>query len=658
MTLSPILRAKLNKFMEDYELKDMDNDDAFERFVNYHILSQQYPGAFDVDSELMDLICVGGGFDLGLDGIAISLNGRLIRNEEDIDDNLLAQKKGKFEITFIQSKYREKFDLGEYMKFTNGVIDFLNEEIKSPANEDIKKWHNVYMHMISDAVITKWDNGPVINLVYCSLGDCQDNEHAKGNNENVKAVIESKGIFDSISIRIVDSKSLLNIVNSNDSSYTEVVGVVDSMPLPQVDKVDNSSVIMCSANELIKLLTIDNMLRRNLFTDNVRDYQGDTSINREIHNTIINNPQEFVLLNNGITIVCDEMREVNRKITIKNPQIVNGCQTCNVLFNCWKNDYDLSNAYVVVKVIASSDSSIVSNIIKGTNRQNIVYDEAFEVTKDFHKCLEEYFKTIQHGSFEKIYYERRSKQFEGDDLVKPCQKVSFRSLIQSFVSIFLYKVHEGHHHESRLLQDYRDDIFLDTQSFAPYYLASFLNLQLDWMIRRKNVDKHYTVYKYHVLLILKELIGGESPNINNKKQIEKYCENFLEKIKTFEELLQYTQKACEMFDVITEEWVRQHSKYSIKDNYLFTSFMLEHIHSGDAKKIEKTSEKTLAGRILNFQTDKNGDYYGFIQKENQNIRYHEKNNPGIKYSDVGREVFYDVENSGTGIYATHMRFVN
>lgn len=75
MTLSPILRAKLNKYIRDYGLDKLSEDEAFERFVNYHVLSQQYPGVFSSENELLDAICVGGGNDLGIDGIAISLNG-------------------------------------------------------------------------------------------------------------------------------------------------------------------------------------------------------------------------------------------------------------------------------------------------------------------------------------------------------------------------------------------------------------------------------------------------------------------------------------------------------------------------------------------------------------------------------------------------------
>lgn len=652
MNLTPILRAKLSKFINNFELEGS-ADENFERFVNYHILSQDYPGIFDVDYELLDTICVGGGNDLGIDGIAITLNGKLIRTKEEVDDILSVQHKGRFTLTFIQSKNKEKFDLGEYMKFTSGIVDFLNEEIKAPANNDIDNWHDLYKYIISDDIIIKWESAPIINIIYVSLGIWDGQQHIRAHEENVRTIITNNGIFEQQNYRYIDGKLLDDIVNSNESYYTAVIQVIDSMPLPPVESVDNSSIIMCAASELIKLLTNDDVLRRNLFTDNVRDFQGDTTINQEIKDTLKGESQEFVLLNNGITIVCDEMLEVNRKITIKNPQVVNGCQTCNVLYNCYKDNVELTSTVVIVKVIAASNNNIVSRIIKGTNRQNIVYDEAFEVTKSFHKYLEEFFSTVQVKGFDKIYYERRSKQFDGDLSVKVSQKVNFRALIQSVVSLFLYKVDEGHHHESRLLSDYKNRIFKDEQSYFPYYVACFLYNQIDWMFRRKELDKKYITYRYHIMLITKELLCGKSPDINIKKEIEKYCNDLLDAIGDKDKLLNVALKACEKFDDITHMWIKDNgesAKYHIKDNPAFTNYLLKKIDNDIFVQELLEPESFLDGKILNIKTDRNGMFYGVIKRKAENIMFFEEQNPNIDMSYIGRNVlFQEVESRGVRV---------
>lgn len=657
MTLGPILKAQLARYIHNYELQDLKEDDAFELFVNNNILSQKHPGAFSSDSELLSVISVGGGNDLGLDGISISLNGRMVRSKEEIDDILTVCKKGKFEFTFIQSKNREKFDLGEFTKYTTGVLDFLNEKIKSPVNQDVRYWHEIYNYIMSNEIIVKWECAPSIHFVYVTLGVWENNPHILGNAENTRMILKQNYSFEEITFRYVDAQLLTEIINGNENCYSAVLEVVDSMPLPQVNKVDNSSVIMCRVSEFLKLLTDNGVLRRNLFEDNVRDYQGDTTINQEIRNTLENSAQNFVLLNNGITIVCDEMHEGNRKVSLKNPQIVNGCQTCNIIFRCSQDDIDLSDAYAIIKVIASDDSSIVNSIIKGTNRQNIVYDETFEVTRDFHKLLEDYFAEMQIEKYDKILYERRSKQYEDDPLVKPYQKANFRVLIQSFVSLFLYKAEEGHHHEARLLNDFKKRVFLDHHSFLPYYLAAFIYLQVERLFKSRVVNKEYYTYKLQIMLILKEMLGGQSPDINQKKDVENYCTSFISLITEKGSLEGDLAVACDKFENIKKKWVSikgDSYKYSIKDNPEFTKFMLDSLYEKECVLTDE-SNPVECGRVIDIKTDKYGDYFGFIRHSPENIFIHEKNNPDMNLSYIGKEVLYEIVRQDNRQYGINVK---
>ena len=219
MNLKPILRANLQKYIEDFELKNLSEDEAFERFVNYQILSESYPGVFENDSELLDLITVGGGNDLGFDGIAISLNDRLIRSKEDIDDLLSIYNKARFEITLIQSKNREKLELGEFMKFTNGIVELLNDTITSPANGDIIRWHDILQYILSDNIIIKWDSDPIVNTIYVTSGKWDNNQHFLGHEKTIRGVIDDKGCFIMSKFRYVDAVKLTSIVKSNASRY-------------------------------------------------------------------------------------------------------------------------------------------------------------------------------------------------------------------------------------------------------------------------------------------------------------------------------------------------------------------------------------------------------------------------------------------------------
>ena len=74
---------------------------------------------------------------------------------------------------------------------------------------------------------------------------------------------------------------------------------------------------------------------------------------------------------------------------------------------------------------------------KSYGKMNVSEDEAFEITRDFHKNLENFFLFMpsKGEDYEKIYYERRSKQYADNPTILATQKINFRLLIQSVVAI-------------------------------------------------------------------------------------------------------------------------------------------------------------------------------------------------------------------------------
>ena len=162
MKLQPIIRVKLAKYKENYELENISDSTAFERYANQIILTTHQPDAFNVDDALLNAVCIGGSNDMGLDGICIKLNGLLIHTLQDAKDIIEKYNRADIEFIFIQSKYKEKFDSGEYAKFTNGVIDFLGEDHFQPHNSDIDTWLEIKNYLLSDNVMMCWTHNPDI----------------------------------------------------------------------------------------------------------------------------------------------------------------------------------------------------------------------------------------------------------------------------------------------------------------------------------------------------------------------------------------------------------------------------------------------------------------------------------------------------------------
>ena len=78
-------------------------------------------------------------------------------------------------------------------------------------------------------------------------------------------------------------------------------------------------------------------LLRNIFEANVRDYQGSTEVNQEIHATLgAVTKDEFWWLNNGVTMIAANATHSSKELTIEDPPIDNGLQTSTELYNFFR----------------------------------------------------------------------------------------------------------------------------------------------------------------------------------------------------------------------------------------------------------------------------------------------------------------------------------
>ncbi|MDK3122720.1 hypothetical protein EHZ13_15800, partial [Clostridium perfringens] len=167
--------------------------------------------------------------------------------------------------------------------------------------------------------------------------------------------------------------------------------------------------------EYVKLL-LDSETKgiKNVFEDNIRDYLGveNNDVNRNMKERLLGEESQlFGILNNGVTIVADEIKPVGEKFNLINYQVVNGCQTSNVIFENI-GDLEDKNIAIPLKIIATKDEATKNEIIKSTNSQTGLKPEQLDALNSFHRMLEDFYyskNNLIKGNKNKIklYYERR-----------------------------------------------------------------------------------------------------------------------------------------------------------------------------------------------------------------------------------------------------------
>lgn len=263
----------------------------------------------------------------------------------------------------------------------------------------------------------------------------------------------------------------------------------------------------------------DGKIMNNIFEDNVRDFQGYNVINSEIQKTLQDSEDQarFAILNNGITIVANRIKLIGDTIELFDYQIVNGCQTSYVL--CDNREIINDNAYIVIKLIEVTTSEIADRIIYTTNRQTEVKSEAFASATQFHKSLQDFYNSIEPDY--RLYYEKRSKQYDLDDTVSKNKVISLTSQITSYLAMFLNEPQSTHRYYGELLAAYKNKIFLETDSFEAYYISAYYLYYVEQQFRTQKLARELKAFKYHIICAMRAFLVGKNIILGKAKKQKK-----------------------------------------------------------------------------------------------------------------------------------------
>jgi hypothetical protein len=157
-----------------------------------------------------------------------------------------------------------------------------------------------------------------------------------------------------------------------------------------------------------------------IFDENVRLFHGITNAyNNGIIKTTLDEPDNFHLYNNGIVVLSDHIRsnDARKTMKIKNPRVVNGCQTMNSLVEA-KNKYGELSGFVLVKAIEIVDPIVRQNISIYLNSQTEIKDSYLISNLPIVMHLEEelknkgYFLERQANQIENIKKSMNKKQLD------------------------------------------------------------------------------------------------------------------------------------------------------------------------------------------------------------------------------------------------------
>ncbi|WP_433340619.1 AIPR family protein [Streptomyces sp. CA-253872] len=122
-----------------------------------------------------------------------------------------------------------------------------------------------------------------------------------------------------------------------------------------------------------------------LFARNIRNPLGLTPINKELVDTLTDEPSLFWYFNNGVTVLCDSVEPVfgSQKVPERYPvrltahgaSVVNGAQTVRSVIEAAQKTEDAELAQVTVRfIVTGGNTEFANRTTQATNRQNHITD--------------------------------------------------------------------------------------------------------------------------------------------------------------------------------------------------------------------------------------------------------------------------------------------
>lgn len=366
-------RTQIREDIKEYQLRypNISNIEKDEWAFNYWILDK----FFYEDEELIEDKIIDYN-DMGVDAYEIYEDTKelyLIQNKYYNDSSKLSAEYVKNDFLLRPINALEN---GTYRKSVE-VQDFFS---KYKKHDDFTVYLQIYVtnnNRCEDAeeYVKKFNTEhPKYRASIFYLDDIKEKYYGdtKQNKQNIEVQIHS-----------VNKGTILNI-NTNDYKLENVL---------------DAKYVFTPVSSIFRLYRDSIEKNYPIFDMNIREYLGNKGVNKKIYETLLDpeDRKNFFYYNNGITMICDKMSSVetrpignniNAVFNVKNPQIVNGCQTVNSIYETLKNvdprelDQNYKDTFVMLKILQiyrenEYEEKLYKNIVTYNNSQNSIDEKTF-----------------------------------------------------------------------------------------------------------------------------------------------------------------------------------------------------------------------------------------------------------------------------------------
>jgi hypothetical protein len=409
------------------------------------------------------------------------------------------------ELNIIQTTTSPGFQedkIDKLEKFCRYLLDWEDLSTKRNLRQTVKE--QMMLFRTKYAELLSMSHTLTVNLHYASRSDHPPSSNVMGRVEELKKYIKSKLQLAIIEFKPWGCKELLVAHRTNPLKKLTL------KKFRLFDTPDNSVVCLCTvANYAAFLDDGTGQIKTWMMEPNVRDYQGNNKVNKQIRDTLNRAvwTEDFWWLNNGVTILADSCSVAGDTLTIENPEVVNGLQTSYEIFKA-RSNAALVERNLLVKIIVAPDDKSKTAIIKATNSQTTVSALSLKATEPLQFGIED---ELLHGG---LFYDRRKGKYRQQR--KPIsQVVSIKAMAQAVIAAYLQFPSDSRARPESLLNDEKHsaNIFNEDSGLTFYRACILIDRRCDEFVRASALtDDEKTDLRYYVTMLATcELCGKAQP---------------------------------------------------------------------------------------------------------------------------------------------------
>jgi hypothetical protein len=493
----------------------------FEAFVNYTVFRTLCAESVDPN----DLIYEGD--DPGIDGVMIFVDDVYVSSADEVEDFFSSRKRDvEATIVFTQSKTGEAWEKKEINVFQSGIVDFLSDDHSYPHGDYLIAAREVFDAVLKN--VGKLRGGkPRAWCYFANTAKAAQEREIVGAGDALRRAVNDTGFFSSVDAKLTDRDSIIEMWTAAEGQVEATLKVLGMAAFPKAPEIEEGYVITVKARDFIEQILTDQngRLRQRIFEENVRDFIGlDGEINSEMSETLrdADKQKRFGVLNNGVTIISPDIRVSGLEIYLRDFQIVNGCQTSNVLFE--NKDHVTDDTTLMLKVVETSDAAVVDDIVRSTNRQAKVEEDQFLATLDSVKALERYFDARGAEEEYRLYFERRKNQYAAHENVKAIRVFDIKEIARCAGAMFLDKPDIASRYPNRLTGEFRELVFDRSNAEEPYHVSAYTLYRLKLLLGNNKIDPKYGKLRWHILMAIKYFVLGDQIPLLNSRKIKSSCD--------------------------------------------------------------------------------------------------------------------------------------